>query len=630
VSPCGHHRPAAAGATRPAATRRSPGRRVLSAAAAVILAAIAAVPAAVSTATTAAAATSSGGPTLRVMSETSFSTFNPFTAYFDGDLNVIAAIYPLLVQTNQSGQPVPYLATKWTTSADHLTWTFTLRPGLKWTDGQPHTASDVAWTYNLIMTNSAAGTANGSLLENFKSVTAPNATTVVITTKQPQSNMLYVAAGIPVVPQHVWASQVNNIANFKNTTAPIVGYGPWILTGFVNNQYATLTANKDFYAGPPAYQTLIAQYYSSSDAAVAALRTGALDEVGEGNLTATQYNALKKVKGITVYPTESNAWTSIEVNTGARTKSGKKFGDANPILADPVVRKAIALAINRQELVTKVLDGLGVAGAGYLPPAFPQFWWNPPAGDNPGYNPALANQILDKAGYKMGPGGVRVDPKTHKPLSFRFGIHSDEASDQQLAPYIVEWLAKVGIKLNVQSMSFTQLNTVLPKGTWDLLMDGWATGPDPTSLLSIQTCGVLPSSPTTTGNTDAFFCDPAYDKLFNLQQTEFSPAQRTQTIDQMQNMLYNANADIILYYQNILEAVRTKDVNNFIYGKPDSSGFPPRQQVSIDWADAKPVADASGGTNLGLAVGVPIAAVVVIGAGAVYALRRRRTAGERE
>ena len=605
-------------------------RRMLIAAAAAVLAAIAAIPATVSTATAAAADTSSGGPTLRVMSETTFSTFNPFTAYFDGDLNVIASIYPLLVQTDKSGEPVPYLATKWTISADHLTWTFTLRPGLKWTDGKPLTASDAAWTYELMMTNPAAGTANGALLGNFKSVTAPNATTVVITTKQPQSNMLYTLANIPVVPEHVWASQVKNIANFKNTTAPIVGYGPWILTSYVNNQYATLTANKDFYAGPPAYHTLIAQYYSSSDAAVAALRTGALDEVGEGNLTATQYQALKKVKGITVYPTESNAWTAIEVNTGARTKSGQKFGDANPILADPVVRKAIALAINRGELVSKVLDGLGQAGAGYLTPAFPQFWWTPPASDDPGYNPAMANQILDRAGYKMGPGGVRVDPKTRKPLSFRFGIHSDEAADQQIAPYMVEWLAQVGIKLTVQSMSFTQLNSVLPKGTWDLLMDGWAAQPDPTSLLSIQTCGVLPDSPTSTGDTDAFFCDPSYDRLFALQQTEFSPAQRTQTIDQMQNILFNQNADIILFYQNILEAVRTKSVSDFIYGKPDGSGFPPRQEVYLDWLDARPLAATAGGTNLGLAVGVPVAAVVVIGAGAIFALRRRRTAGERE
>lgn len=595
-----------------------------------VLAALAAVPAAVSTATSAAADTSSGGPTLRVMSETSFSTFNPFTAYFDGDLNVINSIYPMLTQTDKSGNPVPYLATKWTTSADHLTWTFTLRPGLKWTDGTPLTAGDVAWTYDLMMTNPAAGTANGALLDNFTSVTAPNATTVVITTKQPQSNMLYVGAIVPVVPRHVWSSQVKNIANFKNTTAPIVGYGPWILTGYVNNQYATLTGNRDFYAGPPAYHTLIVQYYSNSDAAVAALRTGALDEVGEGNLTATQYNALKKAKGITVYPTESNAWTAIEVNTGARTKSGKKFGDANPILQDPVVRRAIGLAVNRKELVTKILDGLGVPGAGYLTPAFPQWWWNPPASDNPGYNPALANRILDQAGYKKGPDGIRVDPKTHKPLTFRFGIHSDEATDQQLAPYVVEWLQAVGIKLTVQAMSFTQLNSVLPKGTWDLLMDGWATGPDPTSLLSIQTCGVLPDSPTSGGNTDAFFCDPAFDKLFDLQQTEFNPAQRVQTVDQMQNILYTQNADIILFYQNILEAVRTKDVSDFIYGKPDSSGFPPRQEVYLDWMDAKPADAVGGGTNLGLVVGIPVGVVVVAAAVVVFALLRRRTSAERE
>jgi peptide/nickel transport system substrate-binding protein len=361
------------------------------------------------------------------------------------------------------------------------------------------------------------------------------------------------------------------------------------------------------------------------------LRTGALDEVGEGNLTATQYQALKHASGITVYPTDSNAWTAIEVNPGARTKSGKPFGDANPILQNPVVRKAIGLAINRKELVSKVLDGLGVAGAGYLPPAFPQFWWNPPASDDPGYNPALANQILDKAGYKKGKDGIRVDPKTKKPLSFRFGIHSDEATDQQLAPYVVEWLQAVGIKINVQPMSFTQLNSVLPKGTWDMLMDGWATGPDPTSLLSIQTCGVLPDSPTgPPGNTDAFFCDPAYDKLFALQQTEFSPGQRSQTIDQMQNILYNQNADIILFYPNILEAVRTKDTSNFIYGKSDSSGFPPRQEVYLDWLDAKPVDTPGGGTNLGLVVGIPVAVVVVVAAGIAFVLVRRRTAGERE
>jgi peptide/nickel transport system substrate-binding protein len=598
-------------------------RHALLAAAALALAALGVIP-------PAAASTASAGPTLRVESDTSFSTFNPFLAYFAGDQQVIYGIYPLLTQAAENGEPAPYLATKWAISPDHLTWTFTIRRGLKWSDGVPLTAADIAWTYNLIMKNPTAGTANGSLVADFQSVTAPNPTTLVIKTTAPESNVAYEATIIPVVPEHVWASKVKNLANIRNMSSfPVVGYGPWILTGYVSNQYATLTANKDYYAGAPAYQTLVIQYFSNSDAAVAALRTGALDEIDD--LSATQYDSLKGVRSLGLYPTESNIWDAIELNTGARTKSGSKFGNGNPALADPAVRKAIALAINRQELVAKVLNGLGVSGAGYLPPAYPQWWWTPPASMYEGYNPAEANQILDKAGYTMGPGGVRIDPKTKKPLVFRFGIHSDEASDGEIAPYIVEWLAAIGIKVDVQAMSFTQLNSALPKGDWDMLMDSWNTTADPSYLLSIQTCGTLPQNASTPGNTDAFFCNPSYDKLYNQQLTDFSTAQRVQTINQMQSLLYQANVDIILYYSDNLEAVRTAAVKDYFYGSPNQQGFYPIQTDVLNWQQAKPVAvTTTGGSDTGLVVGAPIAAVVVIALGAAFAARRRRTAGERE
>jgi peptide/nickel transport system substrate-binding protein len=595
------------------------------------LTAIAAIPAAALAATPAAAGTTPSGPTLRVESDTAFSTFNPFEAADAGDQQVINGIYPFLTNVGQGGVLQPYLATKWGTTADKLTWTFTLRPGLKWSDGQPLTASDVAWTYNLIISNPNAGTANGGLVSNFASVTAPDATTLVIKTKTPQANVAYETAGIPVVPQHVWASQVKNIANYANHGPyPVVGYGPWLLTGYAANQYATLTANKNFYAGPPAYQTLIVQYYSNSDSAVDALRTGALDEIDD--LTATQFTSLKGRSGVGLYPTQSNIWQAIEVNTGARTQSGKKFGNGNPLLANPVVRKAISLAINRNELVSKVLDGYGVSGAGYWPPAYPQYWWTPAGAPGGGYDPAEANQILDAAGFKKGSDGIRVDPKTHKPLSFRLGTHSDNGSDSQVAPYVQEWLQAVGIKVAVQSMSYNALNTALPAGNWDMLMDSWNTPtPDPTTLFSIQTCSALPANTTTPGQTDAFFCDPAYDKLFKQQQTEFSQSQRTATVDQMQNILYNANVDIILYYHDNLEAVRTADVKNYFYGSANSQGFYPQQSDYLNWLGAKPATAAAGtGSSTGLEIGIPIVVVVIVAAGVVYVLRRRRTAGERE
>jgi len=577
----------------------------------------------------ASASSGSSNSTLRIQAQTSFSTFNPFTAYFDGDLEVIGAIYPTLTATNEAGLPVPYLATSWTTSANKLTWTFTLKSGLKWSDGKPLTATDAAWTLNLIMHNSVAATANGALVANFASVTAPSPTTLVITTKAPQANMLYVVGSIPIVPEHIWAGQVKNLNSFKNQATPVVGYGPWQLTGYVTNQYATLTANGSFFLGAPHFHTLIIQYFSNSDAMVTALRSGELDAIEYG-LTATQFNSLKHVKGITVYPQVSATWTAIELNPGAQTRSGRHFGNGNPALTDPRVREAIEMALNKQELVSKVWDGLAVPGQGYLPPAYPQFVWTPPASESLSYNPAKANALLTAAGYKMGPNGVRIDPNTHKPLDLRLGIHSDEASDAAMAPYIVEWLKAIGIQVTIDSMSFNQLNDDLPKGDWDMLSDTWSTGPDPSYLLSIQTCGDLPLNNGTAGNTDAFFCNPTFDKLYAQQSTEFNTAQRVQTIDQMQQILYKNAVDVILYYPDWLSAVRTDKVKDYFYGKPNAQGFYPTPSEFINWRSATPVAsDAPSSSSPVLWIVLAIVVVALLVAGG-FVLRRRSTAGERE
>jgi peptide/nickel transport system substrate-binding protein len=547
--------------------------------------------------------------TLRVASATGFSTFNPFLAYFQGDLDIVGDIYPSLTRPGPDGTPLPYLATKWTVSKDQLTWTFTIRKNLRWSDGTPITAADVAWTYNLVLTNAEAATANGELLANYRSVTAPDASTLIVITKRPQADLL--DTSIPVVPEHIWQ---HLSVTTMNTTAPIVGYGPWTLTGYVPGQYATLTANRDFYLGAPKFGALIDQYYSSEDAAVAALRSGQLDAIG-GTLTATQYQALSGDAGrIGRYPTAPAGWTAVEINPGARTQSGTPLGDGNPALSDPRVREAIALAIDRPMLAGRVLDGLGAPGGAYLPPAFPQWRWTPASPQ--AYDPAKARELLDEAGYRTG-----------RPLTLRLGIHSDLAADAQIAPYLQEWLAAVGIKVTIESMSFAQLNSVLPKGDWDMLMDDWATGPDPSYLLSVQTCAALPSQ-ASPGDTDAFFCDPAYDKLYGDQLTQFDQATRARTVDEMQQILYDADTDVILYYPDALNAVRTDRVRNFIQGDPQG-GFYPVQDTFDDWRLATPVTGGAGGDG-----SAPFWTMIflIITAGAIVAvtLRRRATRDERE
>lgn len=576
-------------------------------------------------------ANADSGSTLHVAADTQITTFNPFLSYYDGELDILGNIYPSLNRLDKDGKSEPYLADSWSSSADKLTWTFKIHPGLKWSDGQPLTAKDAAWTFNLIMTNDDAATANGSLVSNFASVTAPDDTTLVIKTKQPRANMLYVSlpySGIVIVPEHIWSAKVKNLKNYRNMDFPVVGYGPWKLVKNVTNQYAELDANKDFFLGAPKFDHLISQYFANSDAAVAALKNGQLNQLG--GLSAPQYTALAKESNITTYQTAPAGWTGLEINPGARTRSGKAMGTGNPLLKDQKLRTALAYSINRDELVRTVLGGKGIVGAGYWAPAYSQWFWQPSASEKIGFDPAKAKQILDAAGYKVGADGIRTD-STGKRLSFRLGIHSDDSFDAAIAPYLVEWFKAVGVEVKTQPMSFDQLNNSLAKGDWDMLMDGWGAGPDPTYMLSIQTCNALPLDDGSAGSTDAFYCNPEYDKLFTKQLTQFDTKERQQTVFQMLSMLYQANADIIFYYKNDLGAYRNDLVSNYLTGSANSAGFYPLQNLSTSWQNATPVTkDASSGNSvLPWAIGGGVL-VLAAAAGGLVAARRRSSADDRE
>lgn len=584
-----------------------------------------------------ASASATAGKTLTVsMDDSGIDTLNPFLSYYNASLNTFGMIYPSLATLDAAGTAIPYLAKSWEVSADQKTWTFTIQSGLTWSDGKPITAADAAWTLNLIMTDKTAGTANGSLVENFATVTAPNDTTLVITTKEPQSNMLYLSipiSGIPIVPKHVWESHVSGLKDYKNNTYPIVGYGPWTLTNYVTDQYETFSANHGWTNGQqtgPKFDTLVVRVFKNSDARVAALRSGQLDLA---SVEATQFTAVQSDKELGTYQSGGDSWLAIEVNAGAKTTSGEKLGTGNPILADNTVRQAMHLGIDKAKLVTNLVGGKGIQGAGYLPPAWPNWFWTPADGQRTAFDVAGANALLDKAGYAKGSDGVRVDPKTKQKLSFRLGIHADRSDDAAISALFKGWMEDLGIQIKIESMSMTMLNDNLGKGDWDLLMDAWSTGPDPTYLLSIQTCGALPTSPQESGMTDAFFCDKAYDALYSQQLTTLDPAKRQQIVAQMQEILYKANQDIILYYPNTLVAYRSNVLTNVPNGTKNAEGTYPAQNVFDLYLNAAPVTatqTAASGTPIAGIIGGIAAALVVVGVVVAVVVRRRRTAGDRE
>jgi peptide/nickel transport system substrate-binding protein len=374
--------------------------------------------------------------------------------------------------------------------------------------------------------------------------------------------------------------------------------------------------------GAPKFDHLIELLYSNTDAAVAALKSGQLDYIG--GLDAVQFRAVKSSKNVSTAQSAGNGWYALELNPGAKTRTGKAIGTGNPALSDPTVRRAISLATDRQTLVDKVIDGEGQVGAGYLAPAWSQWFWTPSASETQKYDPAKANQMLDAAGYKKGGDGIRVDPKTGKPLDLRLGIHSDDPNDAAISTYLVGWLKAIGIQVDIQPMSMTALNSDLGKGDWDMLMDAWTGSPDPTYLLGIQTCGTLPLADGSGGNTDSFFCNAQYDKLFAEQSTIFDPAQRAKVVDQMQQILYDQDVDQIYYYYSVNIAYSNR-VTAIVTGTPGSDGFYPAQTSFWSYLKAAPVASSgsSGGGGAGLWIG--LAAAVIVLFGAVFFLVRRRS-----
>jgi peptide/nickel transport system substrate-binding protein len=577
-------------------------------------------------ATRVVAATSSSPTTLTVAAPGEVDSMNPFVAEQAVPTMIHRFIYDFLTNYSpKDDSPVPGLASSWRVSRNKLTWTYIIRSGATWSDGVPVTAHDVAWTYNLMMTNPTAATANGTFVTNFKSVTAPNNTTLVIRLKQPQSTML--ALDVPIVPEHIWKRHVKDIGTFTNETTPVVGDGPFIMTGYKTDQYIILKANPTYWRGAPKFKEIIFRYYKDTDAAIEALRKGEVDLVTD--LTATQYNSLNHAKHITQNDGPGKRFYALAMNPGATTSTGKHFGSGNPALRNLKVRQAIMMGIDKRTLVTKVLGGYGQVGAGYIPPIFPNYRWSPSRSEALTFDPAKAKALLTSAGYPL-KNGVRMTPRG-KPLTLRLLGQSSRDMDAEDATYVQEWLKALGITVHSSIVSSDQMSTEEEAGDYDLAFDSWIVNPDPDFVLSIQTCGARPSSQTSTGTTDDFVCDPSYDRLYQSQLADYDATHRAATTRTMEKRLYDDAYVNVLFYQDQLEAYRD-DVIGSIDKQPQPRGILWGQDGYWAFWSATPAAGTtaagSGGTTFGIVMAV---IVVILLAFALFVMRRRRlTEEERE
>ncbi|PZG21249.1 ABC transporter substrate-binding protein [Nonomuraea aridisoli] len=574
-----------------------------------------------------------GKKVLRVGATQAMDSMNPFLAVRLVSTSIHRMMYGFLtVPDSKTLQPSPDLAESWTTSEDGLTWTFKIRQA-KWSDGQPVTAEDAAWTFNKIMTDEAAKTANGPAVENFESVTA-NGQELTIKLKAPQASML--ENPIPIMPKHAWES-VTDMANYDAEKYPTPSSGPFIATEHKKDQYVKLQANPNYWRGKPKLDELQVIFYANPQAAIAGLKTGEIDLIGR--LNPPEYEAILNDPNITAWNTQGRRSAYLQINHGATTNDDKPVGDGHPALQDVRVRQALHYAIDKQKLADDVQNGLArPADGSIVPPMYQDFFWEATGDTKVTYDPAKANQILDDAGYKRGPDGVRTMPDGDRKLEFRFSIHTDTPIEDKLAEYLTGFFKEIGITLTTKkldSSKFTEETGVT--GLFDIAISGWSVNPDPEEVLATHLCSRRPSPTGEGGGTESFFCDETFEELYQEQLKELDRPKRAEIIKQMQERLYTQAPVIAIYYTNDLEAYR-KDRVVSITSIPETDGILYGGSGYWPWftADVKPTgtaagaASAEGGSNTGLIAGV-VGAVVVVGAGAFFLTRRRKsTADERE
>jgi len=541
---------------------------------------------------------------------------NPFVGYATASYEVWSLNYDTLVGYSvKDFTPVATgLAQSWEASQDGKVYTFHLRQDVKWQDGQPFTADDVAWTYNYIIEHKMS--AFTQCTEDIKEAKVIDPSTVQIICTKPKADLLSI--WIPILPKHIWQNvSPKAAASTYAVKMPIVGTGPFQCVTFKKGDYVDMVANKDYFRGAPHIDEVVFQDYQSADTMTADFKSGAIDAAQD--LPQAQFNVIAHTKGLTAVAYNYRNWDYLCMNCD--TSSASK---GNPILRDVRFRQALNWAIDRQKLANIAWAGRAEPGTTILPPGEwfnPDYHWEPPADVAYRFDPAHADQLLDQAGYKE-VNGVRLD-KSGTPITLRLYADSSSTEEQTEAKLITVELQRLGLNIDFKIIDPSLMsndvwnfvgNTYEPD--FDLYVWDWDGYFDPGQTLASFTTDQI------SGWNEPCWSNTEYDKLCAQQAVTLDTTKRQQLIWRMQQIMYEQTPEIVLTYPKYLQAYNsakwtgwTRILNGtgpaFYVTMPDS-------YLNLRSATTKSTSRSS---TLWIAL-VVLAAAVVVGA-ATWLIRRR-------
>lgn len=463
-------------------------------------------------------------------------TLNPWspTAFVES-IFVNRVLFAGVTKPGKDLLPVGDLATKWEVSADGLNWTFTLRGNVKWSDGAPFSAEDVAFTFNDVVLNRALGaTGRGNFANVLKQVTVIDPLTVRFELLSRFSALpSYLAHNAGILPKHV-LSGGNPLTNTAFNKSMPVTTGPFKVENFSPGQSVVLTRNDDYFGDKAHLDKLVFRVVPDANTQIAQALSGEIQIMLLDNKAAVE--RVQRAPNLKVFPRQLVQYYWLALN-----QTDERFQDVR-------VRQAFLYAINRPAIINSVEKGYGKVANSPITPALAAYY-DPTLEREYAHDPERAKRLLTDAGWRMGGDGVMV--KDGKPFQFTMDV-AQRGILESVNELIQQDLKKVGIIADLSTREWNAyIQKVVVRRDYVATVNWWVYPSDPDVLPYFH------STAAGRGFNIPGFKDPKLDDLLSQGQAASELQQRKAIYKQLQRYMADNLPYVFLWYPEEINVIST-------------------------------------------------------------------------